>query len=123
MTAAADLKVGDRVRATLGENVLVGRVVMIGANPATIRVEPDGAGHYLWLTPSAGWQIEKVSPPLPTKVGAIIRTEYGEYYVRGDNSVEPWMFLSASKDDATNWAADEDFDGSELEVIFEGVDL
>ena len=109
-----DYRVGDRVRCTLGENVLVGTVQWVGEDgTCEVLVAP-------WTEiaayPSDGWHIEKVSPPLPTKVGAIVRhNETGHLYVR--SASDHWRSI---------WHGGRYGDGAialiGFEVIFEGVD-
>lgn len=114
-----DFKVGDRVRATLGENVVVGVVTAVGSAPSTIQVEPDGAGHCLWLTVPAGWHIEEVPPPLPTKVCAIVRRADGELFVRrGGRKVLHWCPAYGILDELR----DSEVSNGGFKVIFEGVE-
>ena len=118
-----DYRVGDRVRCTLGENVLVGTVQWVGEDgTCEVLVAP-------WTEiaayPSDGWHIEKVSPPLPTKVGAIVRSNHdGRSFVLVNNLKpvdEPrWFTLGKGN---LGWFTDEELlRNDSFEVIFEGVD-
>jgi hypothetical protein len=113
-----DFKVGDRVKATLGENVLVGIVRSVREDE--VLVEADGDKQGIWLYHNV-WRIEKASPPLPTKYGAVIghKTEAnwkpyvlvdGKWYCAGDQSPAPEKTVRYFIEDLG------------FEVIFEGVD-
>lgn len=108
--------VGDRVRATLGENVLVGIVEYADRAFAEVRVNDSPSPFPLYL--SLGWQFEQVVE-VPTKFGAVIR--------RADGTV--FLLAEPSSADGTDWFGagcgwhrpHEATEGG-FTVLFEGVD-
>ena len=111
-----DFKVGDRVRATLGENVLVGEVAAV---PVADELEVNIGEEWPRYISPGRWQVEKMAPPLPTKFGAVVRnTKTGMVYMRGNNGTTmPWV----DSYHGDTWADHGVSDGG-FEVIFEGVD-
>ena len=74
MTAA---KVGDRVRATCGESVIVG--VCSGGtllHTPTVWVTPDGTD--VTFIYNTSWTVEVLAPPIPDVVGTIVRDKDGD---------------------------------------------
>lgn len=104
------LKVGDRVRATLGENVLVG-TWGVSEGGLCNRIVLD-SGHVIgqeW----DGWQFEQVVE-VPTKFGAVIRKPEGDVWVQhGDGQ---WYDVEGCE--CTN----ADIERGGFTVLFEGVD-
>lgn len=112
-----EFKVGDRVRATLGdENMLVGKAAAVDSTGVYIKLFDHDGGYLAWY--SDGWRIEKVSPPLPTKVGAIVRRSDGELFVYDGATRDPWMKLDGSGGGVGPAFVSE----GGFEVIFDGVD-
>lgn len=111
----ADFKVGDRMRATLGESVLVGEVVAL---PVADELEVNIGEKWPRYINVNKWQIEKVSPPLPTKVGAIVRRADGDLFVRDASPQWPWVSLDGVQSSLDG----EEVSQGGFEVIFEGVD-
>ncbi len=115
-------KVGDRVRATLGENVLVGEVEY--AQEGVIELRCNGSLFPLLYRDSwqplyrDSWQFEQVVE-VPTKFGAVIRRADGVKFtlVHPDPADRVWMRAN----DEDSWS-----DGGALyggfTVLFEGVD-
>lgn len=91
-------RIGDRVRATLGENVLVGTVRDTDQDSTEIAVSDARSWTTVWH--HDGWQFEQVVE-LPTKIGAIIRLSDGALWVRRNRETFPWgtiegLFAEAS---------------------------
>ncbi|UXO93881.1 hypothetical protein Pan2_62 [Pseudanabaena phage Pan2] len=108
-------KVGDRVRATLGENVLVGIVEYADRAFAEVRVNDSLSLFPLYL--SLGWQFERVVE-VPTKFGAVIRRADGQVSANllphsVDN--QPWAT------DAGDWVSTDEATDGGFTVLFEGV--
>lgn len=82
-------KVGDRVRVTLGENVLVGDVENVYSDGL---VDVEVGLSFLACHPKEGWRFEPVVE-LPTKIGAVIRLSNRELWVRRDRDNFPWGSL------------------------------
>ena len=57
------VKVGDRVRCTLGESVVVGVVLYEGIRG--LFVNPDGWGPAFFVVENDGWTVEILPPPAP----------------------------------------------------------
>lgn len=75
-------KVGEKVRATLGENVLVGSVQMVEEYPESFYVEIDvPPADTFGLSSADGWQFEQVVS-VPTKFAAVIRRADGRRFTR-----------------------------------------
>lgn len=116
-------KVGDKVRATLGESVIVGDITYefeggrIG-RPEGWEVCPDGSvrSAQVWL--SEGWHFEQVVS-VPTKFGAVIRRADGVKFVLvyHDMGIPGWM----RSDDDDAYPAEYATAGG-FTVLFEGVD-
>lgn len=110
-----EFKVGDRVRATLGdENMLVGKAAAVDSTGVYIKLFDHDGGYLAWY--SDGWRIEKVSPPLPTKVGAIVRTAGMNLRVLTDELL--WYLVDG---EGTPYLSGQDL-AQPIEVIFDGVD-
>ena len=69
------VKVGDRVRATCGESVIVGAVTRL--DEINVFVEPAGIGTRLYLR-ACDWTVEVLVPPIPDVVGTIVRDRDGD---------------------------------------------
>lgn len=109
-------KVGDRVRATLGENVLVGDVTWLYED-GDVQLDiasPDGSRYVCDMD----WQFEQVVE-VPTKFGAVIRRVDGVKFVRaqGDEEGTPdWW------NPDWGWAFDGVATDGGFTIEFEGVD-
>ena len=57
------VKVGDLIRATLGESVVVGAVLYEGIRG--LFVNPDGWGPAFYVVEQDGWTVEILPPPTP----------------------------------------------------------
>ena len=58
------VKVGDRVRCTLGEMVVVGVVTFVWEDGLTVK--PDGCLSSFYVVLADGWNVEILTPPPPT---------------------------------------------------------
>ena len=76
----SNVKVGDRVRATCGESVIVGEVTGRGDFGITVNVEGTD-GHKHWM-PTSVWNVEAIAPPIPDIVGTIVRDKNDEAWQR-----------------------------------------
>ena len=72
------VKVGDRVRATCGESVIVGTVMDVDEDGTEVNVGSDAGRYFL---PDA-WIIEVIAPPIPDVVGTIVRDTNGDAWQR-----------------------------------------
>ena len=76
----SSVKVGDRVRATCGESVIIGEAM--GHDDGGITVSVEGTdGHKHWLATSV-WAFEVIAPPVPDVVGTIVRDKDGDAWQR-----------------------------------------
>lgn len=96
-------KVGDKVRATLGENVLVGPVEMVEVYHNGFYAEVNISTADTWgLSSADGWHFEQIVS-VPTKFGAVIRRADGQSFsltARAQKAC-PWLTQSGSwTDDA-----------------------
>ena len=108
------LKVGDKVKATLGENVLVGEVIAAYAADLIEIMVSDEEGLTL---DRDGWHFEQVMS-VPTKFGAVIRRADGRKFVLafGDEVGAPdWW------NPVIGWVTTETAIGAGFTVLFEGV--
>jgi hypothetical protein len=110
-------KVGDKVRATLGENVLVASVIRVGPNgDVEVCVLPMKPVQHAWSV--GDWHLEQLVS-VPTKFGAVIRRADGEVYVLAEpdsgDAVE-WFGREAG------WATEHTATEGGFTVLFEGVD-
>ena len=103
--------VGKKVRATSGENVLVG--VFSAGFPKTGYVDVDAIGT-IWITLDE-WKFELIRE-LPTRKGAVIRLENGDVWVRDGGLHLPWLDLETEI-----WRTADEIEG-DFTVLFEGVD-
>jgi len=104
--------VGKKVRATSGENVLVG--VFSATSPYTGYV--DIAIGAIWIALNE-WKFELIRE-LPTRKGAVIRLENGDVMVNDGRAHQPWINLEAAGED---WCDPDEIEG-DFTVLFEGVD-
>ena len=104
---------GKKVRATSGENVLVG--VFSTASPYTGYVDVDDIGT-TWI-PLDGWKFELIRE-LPTRKGAVIQTENGDVWVRDGSLHLPWLDLETG---GNGWCTADEIEG-DFTVLFEGID-
>ena len=115
-------KVGDKVRATLGDTVIVGRV------PGTRSI--DGALWRVDVAPSEDsfaqltlefrhWHFEQVVS-VPTKFGAVIRRADGAKSVLLDPASGSIRWISGDLN--WSWLSDEEATEGGFTVLFEGVD-
>ena len=104
---------GKKVRATSGENVLVG--VFSAASPIAGYVDVDAIG-MIWIALDE-WKFELIRE-LPTRKGAVIQTENGEVWVHDGGLHLPWLDLETGGNRSRT--ADE-IEG-DFTVLFEGID-
>lgn len=120
MTETYIPKVGDKVRATLGESVLVGRVAYSDPSTRSADILVGSEPGFAWaLHGSDGWQFEQVID-VPTKPFAVVigsRAQGG--YVRGYEGEWTSVFSGsfASAETIAELIRDEGY-----RVVFEGVD-
>ena len=76
------VKVGDRVRATCGESVIVGAVERVDNGGCYVNIESGDIS--LWLY-SGDWTVEVLAPPIPDVVGTIVRDRDGDAWQRDDD--------------------------------------
>ena len=74
------VKVGDRVRATCGESVIVGEVTQFNQSGVLVVIDGDGYGSR-WLR-QIDWTAEVLAPPIPDVVGTIVRDRDGDAWQR-----------------------------------------
>jgi hypothetical protein len=120
-------KVGDKVRATLGESVIVGKVAEITMqNNYPVVVDVFVGPHTfdnvaLIAHGSNSWLFEQVVS-VPTKFGAVIRRADGEMLIlrseRNKVLTHPWRFVEGGGMAATGAEAS----AGGFTVLFEGVD-
>ena len=87
------IKVGDEVRATYGNSVIVGKVARFDAGGITVSVEGTD-GHRHWLSTSV-WTVEVIAPPIPDVVGTIVRDVAGDAWQRCEDG---WHATNADHD-------------------------
>lgn len=78
-----------------------------------------------WAQPVAQQIRNQIPIPVPTKIGAVVRTESGRAYVRADGSTTPWISVrlpGVAFIETPDWLGDEVI-GRITEVLSEGVDL
>jgi len=84
-------KVGDKVRATLGESVVVGEVVVIATHELMDIALGDPRDSVVRVFEVDGWHFEQVIT-VPSKFGAVIRRADGKVYSHsGLHHERPWM--------------------------------
>ena len=76
------VKVGDRVRATCGESVIVGTVTHIDVGGVGVDVEVPGSARALRYLFPDGWNVEVIAPPIPDVVGTIVRDKDSDAWQR-----------------------------------------
>ena len=117
-------KVGDKVKATLGESVIVGKVAEITMQNNYPMVVDVFVGPHtfdnvaLIAHGSNSWQFEQVVS-VPTKFGAVIRRADGELFTLidcNDRYSLPWWNAGST------WAKESDVTEGGFTVLFEGVD-
>lgn len=110
-------KVGDKVRATLGENVLVGEVTgsFTDAEQEIVVAHFSKESHFVFVV-SDGWHFEPFVE-LPTLPGAVIECEDVLWSYAGDDDRLTWRALSNGRP----WATDTYFTGKQFIVHFAGV--
>lgn len=113
-------KVGDKVRATLGENVLVGEIWGWDTRSVGVVWELRIAGvpESIDLVSSDGWQFEQVVS-VPSKFGAVIRRADGEMLTLADPAAlagRGWYSRF------TDWVGREQATAGGFTVLFDGVD-
>ena len=102
---------GKKVRATSGENVLVG--VFSAASPLTGYMNIN-AINAIWIALDE-WKFELIRE-LPTRKGAVIQTESGEVWVHDGGLHLPWLDLETEI-----WRTADEIEG-DFTVLFEGID-
>ena len=116
-------KVGDKVRATLGENVLVGRIDFRGEIGFSLLMDvlkdPEQSVDGVWLWDSDLWRFEQVVS-VPTKFGAVIRRADGVLLSLQDTKNRDNRWLAPS--DNWQWCDDADATAGGFTVLFDGVD-
>ena len=106
-------KVGDKVRATLGESVVIGEVAdTFGNNGNRIQID-TAVESYAICDRSDGWQFEQVVSA-PSKFGAVIRRADGKVYTRIEK--DAWM------DEGWCSYRNETVTAGGFSVLFDGVD-
>lgn len=111
-------KVGDKVKATLGDNVLIGRIIAEykrHGDVFRVDIQPDGLREKVACFASDGWLFEQVVS-VPTKFGAVIRRADGMKFVLRAPDFGQWATLSTvsvEESDATRGG---------FTVLFDGVD-
>ncbi len=110
-------KVGDKVRATLGENVLVGEVTLVHIKGDWFDLEIPGASDGLTIYAEDGWKVEQLVS-VPTKFGAVIRRADGALFSRSsDFEKNPWI------PNARQFSVGDEFaTHGGFTVLFDGVD-
>jgi hypothetical protein len=109
-------KHGDYVQARKNGVTLVGYVASLMDNGQPYRLDvPELHGD--WVTVH-GWDIERVSVPLPTRVGAVVRTASGRLFARTVHGVFSWADLWEGPEIE---AFDDSVIGADFEVLFEGI--
>ena len=88
------IKVGDRVRATCGESILVGTATDINVGGVGVEVLCGGGNCRYWLP--AGWTFEVIAPLIPDVVGTIVRDRDGDAWQRRERA---W-FMAGSETDS-----------------------
>ena len=86
------VKVGDRVRATCGESVIVGTVQHM--YPHRILVDVDGVNVTGFHVSYSCWSVEALAPPVIVAVGTIVRDKNGDAWQR-----RPFGWYLADQDD------------------------
>ena len=113
-------KVGDKVRATLGETVIVGRISRTRSiNGALCQVDVvPSEDSFAKLTLEFGhWQFEQVAS-VPTKFGAVIRRADGLFAFLGDMDATRAQWWNP----VAGWLFEESVTRGGFTVLFEGVD-
>jgi hypothetical protein len=119
-----EYKEGQRIRATREDAVIEGVLTRKGYDYGNLRLGIREVGWSLeaLLDSQEGWTVEVVPPALPTKLYAIIRDGYGNYYAHIDPGPQygDWTtFKSGHFDYVTSSEGEMP---TEFEVIFEGVE-
>ena len=104
---------GRKVRATSGENVLVGVFSFHGTRSLCLDIDSLGQ---IYLA-SGDWKFELIRE-FPTRKGAVIRLENGDVWVRDGSLHLPWLDLETSDN---IWRTADEIEG-DFTVLFEGVD-
>ena len=86
------VKVGDRVRATCGESVIIGACARGTFHSAFLWVTPDGTD--VTFICNSSWAVEVLAPPIPDVVGTIVRDSQGDAWQRADVS---WQCAGSSQ--------------------------
>ena len=108
-------KVGDKVKATLGESVVVGEVTERDEEGFRVAITP---AHRVWVYPEDGWQFEQVVS-VPAKFGAVIRRADGEVFIYApgyESDPCPWLTTS------TRFFRPERATAGGFTILFDGVD-
>ena len=87
------VKVGDRVRATCGENVIVGTVTYL--DEGDLEVDTGDAFGTIGVGRPADWNIEVIAPPISEVVGTIVRDADGDTWQRASSG---WLIISEDGD-------------------------
>ena len=118
-------KVGDKVKATLGESAIVGKVAEITMQNNYPTVVDVFVGPHTFDTValiahgSNSWQFEQVVS-VPTKFGAVIRRADGAKSVLLDPASGSIRWISGDLN--WSWLSDEEATDGGFTVLFEGVD-
>ena len=112
-------KVGDKVRAVLGENLLVGEITYKNTTDAWWQIVADGVEDVdpFVLSNADGWQFEQVVS-VPSKFGAVIRRADGESFWLTTRSEKacPWLTQHGF------WTDEKNATRGGFTVLFDGVD-
>ncbi len=111
-------KVGDKVRATRGENVLVGVVRGQGLADEVL-IDSDGENRY--VRTGAGWRIEQLVS-VPTKFGAVIRRADGLLFSFLQENTPRVTDTTPWRSNNRAWASTEHATAGGFSVLFDGVD-
>lgn len=108
-------RVGDKVRATLGENVLVGIVESIPSGyECNINIGPQ----VRLVNTDVGWQFEQITS-VPSKFGAVIRRADGERFTLVEpDAVDDLAWFGR----LTGWMRFGEVTAGGFTVLFDGVD-
>ena len=89
-----NIKVGDRVRATCGESVVIGTVASQQGEVVEVLVDGDASRFF-----RSHWSIEVIAPLIPDVVGTIVRDADGDAWQRASSG---WLIISEDGDHSLN---------------------
>lgn len=113
-------KVGDKVRAMLGESVIAGEVVVTVNNGEIFDIAlGDPRDSVVRLFDAEGWHFEQIVE-VPTKFGAVIRRADGAVFSLIDLGDRHYLLPWWERGEA--WSSTERATAGGFTVLFEGVD-